>query len=113
MVEILVLGPFCDFIYRLAESRGCRGSYYRRVALAFWCLGELTGLFVGLTVSPPTEAISLLVIYACALAGAGFGAALVYALTRSRRGPYGQRPDRFSNHWEMMGRIGGLSGSGR
>lgn len=85
MVEILTLGPFCDFIYRLAESKGHRGSYYRHMALVFWCMGEAIGLFTGLSITPPTEAISLLVMYACALTGAGLGAALVYGIVRSLR----------------------------
>ncbi|HET8707375.1 MAG TPA: hypothetical protein VFM46_13810 [Pseudomonadales bacterium] len=82
MVEILTLGRFTNLIAGMAQSKGYRPGSYRFVALLLWCMGEICGLFAGLTLAPNGDLPSLLVIYLCALTGAGAGAGAAYFITR-------------------------------
>ena len=79
MVEILMLGRFTDLIAGIAQSKGYRPGNYRLGALILWCLGEVCGLYAGFILLPyGGDLPSLLLMYGCALLGAGIGAGAAY-----------------------------------
>jgi membrane protein DedA with SNARE-associated domain len=90
MIEILVLYKLCKDLGRNARAKGRRAIGYQLLLILFWIGGEFFGTFVGaialvvlgeLLGGLPEAA--MLLVYAAALAGAIFGAWIVFRIVRN------------------------------
>jgi hypothetical protein len=88
MVEIFILGWYANRIGEMARGRGLSAHKYHLMALLLWCLGEVSGMFVGLSLVALDSALALMVVYLCALAGGGFGAGAAYLIARGGKSGY-------------------------